>query len=229
MYPIFKHDCQNCKFLGHLESDICDLYICPKDESSDVVCRFSDEPSDYRSMLMSVVRRNLANVQPFFKEAYVRAFEYEKKELGLRADIHTLGLAELQNYYGLTFATGSALTFPYLRNTESSLKFNNDKSLYQQDKEPAGRFMVFDDNPSRDPLSGWIKGVVNFKNPLVLQFNTGGSGNYYDDNSWKARLSRYFGASEKELSMIIKNTYGFDAIITIKDGEVSETVDLTMW
>ena len=49
--PLFKHDCESCKFLGTYQG--IDLYYHPGSHGIDetVVARYSDWPSDYRSGL----------------------------------------------------------------------------------------------------------------------------------------------------------------------------------
>jgi hypothetical protein len=44
--PLYKHDCEYCKFLGTYE-DTKDLYICP--EQVTVICRYSSDGPDYSS------------------------------------------------------------------------------------------------------------------------------------------------------------------------------------
>ena len=46
--PIYKHDCENCKFLGTLNNT--DLYVCAIQNKIDtVIARYSSEPGDYIS------------------------------------------------------------------------------------------------------------------------------------------------------------------------------------
>jgi hypothetical protein len=48
MNAVFKHDCENCTFLGHFYDH--DVYTCGKS----IVARYSDEPSKYASLPRSV-------------------------------------------------------------------------------------------------------------------------------------------------------------------------------
>lgn len=54
MKPKFKHDCENCTFLGHFYDH--DVYKC----GSSLVARYSDEPSEYASWPKSVFVDTLA-------------------------------------------------------------------------------------------------------------------------------------------------------------------------
>lgn len=47
MKPKFEHNCEDCKFLGHFYAH--DVYRC----DGSVIARYSDEPSEYSSMLAS--------------------------------------------------------------------------------------------------------------------------------------------------------------------------------
>lgn len=53
--PQFKHDCNDCKFLGRYTTPsgvACDLYFCPQGgRIPTVIARYSDEGSDYNSGL----------------------------------------------------------------------------------------------------------------------------------------------------------------------------------
>lgn len=45
--PKYKHDCNNCEFLGSFEES--DLYICSDSNYASLISRESSNPSDYRS------------------------------------------------------------------------------------------------------------------------------------------------------------------------------------
>ena len=47
--PNFQHDCSKCEHLGSLGT-LADFYRCGSESSVELVCRFSDEPSDYHSI-----------------------------------------------------------------------------------------------------------------------------------------------------------------------------------
>ena len=48
--PLYKHDCDNCKFLATLNNK--DLYVCARQKKIDtVIARYSSEPGDYISGL----------------------------------------------------------------------------------------------------------------------------------------------------------------------------------
>ena len=67
--PQFKHDCNDCKFLGQYTTPgwvKCDLYFCPQGgRIPTVIARYSDEGSDYNSGLGSKL--------PELEEAELRA------------------------------------------------------------------------------------------------------------------------------------------------------------
>jgi len=52
-YPIYKHDCNICTFIGNSFSEstqsVSDLYYCPQNGLPTIIIRYSDEPSDYNS------------------------------------------------------------------------------------------------------------------------------------------------------------------------------------
>lgn len=124
------------------------------------------------------------------------------------------------------FETGKPVTFKYIHNTESS---PNMGKTFQQDIDPAGRYL--NAASERTKSEGTFEtGNVEFKSPLVLMWNTTEKGGY-DENSWKARLSKkYNGLTGKKLSQAIVND-GYDGIVTIdtqgRYNHASEIVDLT--
>lgn len=130
-----------------------------------------------------------------------------------------------------TFRTGRRTTFTYSRALEKSPYMG---STFQQDIEPAGEYMIYED-PAWGNKEYHIKmgsrqhrefGTITFKNPLVLEFSKSGR---YDETSWKARLSEmYEGATGKELSRAVMKD-GHDGIITVRpedSNEPSEIVNL---
>lgn len=137
--------------------------------------------------------------------------------------------------YGERFATGKPVTVRFLRNARSAPKLRpHEEDQYQQRIDPAGRYMIHSPDPGR--LSeGWEQGSVRFERPLVLSLNTDPQNRIYDENSWKARLSRRFGGKTgKALSLAIRRA-GYDGIVTVTlDGKCTpidtrEIVDLTMF
>lgn len=51
--PTFKHDCDNCKFLGRLQrdSELYDLYYCPQKRSQvTILSRYGDNGEEYKSL-----------------------------------------------------------------------------------------------------------------------------------------------------------------------------------
>jgi hypothetical protein len=125
--------------------------------------------------------------------------------------------------YGVRFETGRPVDVRFVRGTAPSPKLG---PTYQQDIEPAGRYMVHNPTPGDLPR-GWEAGSVHFKNPLVVPFNTSGEIRY-DDSSWKAQLHRALGGRGKALSCKVA-ARGHDGIVTV-DGDgrgTREIVDLT--
>lgn len=137
--------------------------------------------------------------------------------------------------YGRHFETGVPVEFRYVRNNESAPDFG---SRYQQDIEPAGRYLTHNEDPgSEDYLAemrrrGWEYGLAKFENPLVITFNTKKQINY-DEHSWKAALSRKFGGFTGEALARAIVGQGYDGIVTVHANDkgeplyVSEIVDLT--
>ncbi len=130
--------------------------------------------------------------------------------------------------YGVHFETGHPVSVKFIRH---STKAPNYGERFQQHIEPHGRYMLHQPDPGPDWAGpGREAGVVEFKNPLVIHQGDNG----YDDNSWKARLHRGFGAKGKRLSQKIAAA-GHDAVVTVHPGDgtprmpahTSEIVDLT--
>jgi hypothetical protein len=136
-----------------------------------------------------------------------------------RASLPTAAATE----YGVRFETGRPATVRFVRSTTPSPKLG---PTYQQDIEPAGRYMLHSPERSGELPRGWEAGEVHFKNPLVLSFNTSGEIRY-DDNSWKAQLHRALGGRGKALSCKVA-ARGHDGIVTVDgDSSTREIVDLT--
>lgn len=51
--PKFKHDCDRCKFLGHVYG--CDMYSCPA-ELGTVLVRYGNDGPEYSSCILSVMK-----------------------------------------------------------------------------------------------------------------------------------------------------------------------------
>lgn len=72
-FPSFKHDCNNCVYLGPYFSEeedrTMDLYVCASQDKviNTVIARFSDEGGDYCSGLLFV------KIVPELREAFERA------------------------------------------------------------------------------------------------------------------------------------------------------------
>lgn len=130
-------------------------------------------------------------------------------------------------YRNTEFTTGKPVTFEFIRGTEKSKNFG---STYQQDIEPAGRYMI--QKEVDQVLPGWESGSISFNKPLVVPFNTTPF-NGYDETSWKAQLSKaYGGLTGKKLSQALARD-GYDGIVTVSLGtggkpyDTREIIDLT--
>jgi hypothetical protein len=113
--------------------------------------------------------------------------------------------------------TGQPVEFYYSRNLEKAPKITG--MDFGQSIEPAGRYM----NVDFTEMSGgknWETGTIKFNNPLVVEHkNTNSTG-------WKKDLSdKYGGSVGKRLSNKVKKD-GYDAIITVDDYGLSETISL---
>jgi len=161
------------------------------------------------------------------KEGDKKQAEIEKPQQKQNPKLEKLGTAEATEN-GVTFKTGEPVTFDFIRNTGGSGK-PPPNDPYQQKLEPAGRFMSHVDKKNWGPeIPGQVRGTVTFKNPLVIHLNTG-EGSTYDENSWKARLSKTYKKKGKALSRALADD-GYDGIVTVQEfqGEpiTSEIVDL---
>lgn len=142
----------------------------------------------------------------------------------LKEDIIT---TTARGYNSEVFRTGKSVTFQFRRNTESSKGHGVDPKRFQQNIEPAGRYMNLLTVPKEDLPDNFESGKITFKNPLVVPFNVEKSG-MYDDNSWKSLLHNHYGESGGELSKEISND-GYDGIITVREGRPLEIVDISMF
>jgi hypothetical protein len=136
-----------------------------------------------------------------------------------------LGFATVREA-GILFSTGKPVTLSFVHNTEkASRPMRGGVDVFQQKTEPAGFFMLTDDDPGRPLVRGWTRGDATFRFPLVLLWNTGSGG--YDENSWKARLSRAYGDKRGRALTLALRRDGYDAVVTVRDGSTSEIVDLS--
>ena len=92
-------------------------------------------------------------------------------------------------YQGRKFETGVPVEFRSLHNRERSPNFG---SQFQQDLEPAGRYMIHQENPGDLTNTQWDTEMSKFENPLVIEFNVDDDVSY-NEHSWKFFLSRKFG------------------------------------
>jgi hypothetical protein len=123
---------------------------------------------------------------------------------------------------GVHFETGVPVTFHFVHAKKKS-GYHGDR--FQQDIEPAGRYMVHNENPG-DLSRNFESGEITFYRPLVLKFNPVDHSSY-DENNWKFRLHKYYRKKGKALSMAIRQD-GYDGIVTVGRGPyASEIVDLT--
>lgn len=123
--------------------------------------------------------------------------------------------------HGVLFATAEPVTFRYVRNTVPAPYFGD---RFQQDIEPAGRYLLHSTSPS--VARGWEAGEVHFRSPLVISLTSGAA--IYGPGSWKARLQRHYGKVGRSLSTAIRRD-GYDGIVTVDSPtSTSEIVDLTV-
>lgn len=143
-----------------------------------------------------------------------------------------LPLAEIEEY-GHVFMTGIPVTFEFIRNNTPAPYFG---SRFQQDVEPAGRYMLTKPPGWKKTDPSWTDGTIHFANPLVLAFNSDTNAEaLYGETSWKAHLQRaYGGRTGHNLSRAIRKD-GYDGIVTVnligrdkKPSFTREIVDLTV-
>ncbi len=127
---------------------------------------------------------------------------------------------------GIVFKTGVPVTFAYIHGTD---KAGQHGSVYQQDIEVAGKYMVHNEEPGDRPPAVWDIGKKTFQNPLVIRFNLKPFSGY-NESSWKAVLSNHYGGKTgKDLSMAIRRD-GYDGIVTTEGNVYTrEIVDITMF
>ena len=130
-------------------------------------------------------------------------------------------LAESYNPAGITFQTGKPITFPFIKNTEKAPKLQG----FGQDIEPHGNYVLSGHDVDVNKLPPkWVSGEMEFKNPLVIDW--GKSGLYSEPDNWKQVLANQYGKKGKSLSKAIAKE-GYDGIVTTRDGQPSEIVDLS--
>lgn len=111
---------------------------------------------------------------------------------------------------GKHFKTCQPVTFRYLRGVMKAPDFGG---RFQQDIEPAGRYMVHNEEPG-DLRPGWETDVVTFQCPLVISLNTKyPDEGVYGPHSWKAALHDHFNLSGRKLSAKLRSL-GYDGIVT---------------
>lgn len=147
-----------------------------------------------------------------------------------------LGLSSVTEN-GVTFETGRPVEFRFVHGKIPAPNFG---AKFQQDIEPAGRYLVHQPEglgifgrPTTDRVRReYEDGTVRFERPLVLRF-TDDPDTLYGPTSWKARLRTAFKAKGKALSRKLAAA-GYDGIVTVwevhgKGSHTKEIVDLTMF
>jgi len=156
------------------------------------------------------------------KEIIMLYISYMKFKLWLENEELLLAKANKQ---GVKFETGKPVTFQYLRGRDKAPFFG---PTYQQDIEPAGRYLIHNEDPGDRAEDRWEVGQITFHNPLVIKFNPVDDVSY-DENSWKARLAKHYKKIGKNLSKAIVSD-GYDGVVTVGQGPYTkEIVDLTMF
>jgi hypothetical protein len=136
-------------------------------------------------------------------------------------------MSSAYNPAGITFLTGKPITFPFIKNTQKApqlQKYGEDR--FGQAIEPHGNYITsaHDVDVTKLP-ENYIHGSMEFKNPLVIDW--GKSGLYTEPDNWKQVLSKQYGGKKgKALSKAIAKD-GYDGIVTMKENEPSEIVDLS--
>ncbi len=130
---------------------------------------------------------------------------------------------------GVHFKTGVPVEFNYGHRSEHAPK-PGPEDRFQQRVEPAGFYAVHLDTEGAVQHAqslGLEVGKLRAKNPLVMAENTKPGGRIYDENSWKAELSRaYGGKTGRALSKAVVAS-GHDVIVTVTEkGNVGEVVSL---
>lgn len=117
--------------------------------------------------------------------------------------------------------TGMPVTVNFARNPVSSKNYPAGMD-FGQDIEPAGEYLSLSDATfNRDAQPSWEYGIIDFKNPLVLEHKS------TDSTGWKKDLSEMFeGKTGKALTVAIKKA-GYDAVITKDKYGYSEAVNLS--
>jgi hypothetical protein len=123
----------------------------------------------------------------------------------------------------LIFKTARPVTFTTLKNTEKSPQLG---SLYGQDIEPTGTYLLHDTEPAAGPLArGWVRGAMQFRMPIVLRF-TPNEAIAYGENDWKHRLVQETRAKGRALSRYLLGL-GYDGIVTVaRQGGVRGTQEI---
>lgn len=124
---------------------------------------------------------------------------------------------------GKLFKSCIPVTFRFVRNTEKSPYLG---AQYQQDIEPAEKYMIHNEDPGDLPRK-WETGIVTFRCPLVLKFNTKYPEEIYGPHSWKVALHQHYGLKGRALSRKLLKL-GYDGIVTtIGSNETREIVLLS--
>lgn len=89
-------------------------------------------------------------------------------------------------------------------------------SMFGQDVEPAGTYVIEKDT-DRAVKEPWVSGLAVIKNPITIEVD--------DDTqiSYKYELAKEYKAKGKQLTKKLMGL-GYDAIITMKDGETNEII-----
>jgi len=121
---------------------------------------------------------------------------------------------------GRHFETGVPVTFRFVKNTEKAPHFGD---RYGQDIEPAGSYMLHNDDPR--PTRGWVTGEQTFECPLVIPLS-GDPEEIYGPTGWKARLHQATRKKGAALSRHLESL-GYDGIVTVDPhGDTREIVAL---
>ncbi len=113
--------------------------------------------------------------------------------------------------------TGKPIKYHYYRNKEKTPDMGKE---FAQDIEPSGKYIAAHSGSKKHRMEGYEYGVADFKNPLILEHKTTRHG------GWKTDLQNmYDGKTGKDLTEALKKD-GYDGIITVDKGRISESVML---
>ena len=170
-----------------------------------------------------IIKKKVPARQLYTQGDSINEFGYDpsvKRGMGAAAGAAALGGALYTPEQNKAEAGGLSKTFNYLHNLEKN-PFKKSQGQFAMDVEPSGQYITPVDSLP-DDTAGFLAGEKTFKNPLVIDFG----GGYSDSSNWKRELSNNYGGKKgKALTNAIRKD-GYDGILTMDGGDLSEAVDL---